>query len=64
MKRNVKKVRIRLTHVYNNPTFERLFGRKDELKSGEWFEMNVNHYHYSDLQRWMLTFKFEMEEVK
>lgn len=61
MKRNVKTIFVKFSRIYNNPTFNSLFDRVKELKQDVWIEMNVNHKHYSDIQRMASVFNYEIK---
>jgi hypothetical protein len=57
---NKKRILVKFTILYNNPTFMGLFNRY-KLTAGEWIEMNVNHQHYSDILRLAPIFKYEVK---
>jgi len=59
--KNIKTITITAEKIYNNPTFDSLFGRFN-LQPNQPTVVNVNHAHYSDIVRMSKTFNVTVIE--
>lgn len=60
--RNIKTISVKPARIYNNPTWNRLFGRW-QLKPNEWNELRVNHFHFSEIKRMASAFNYELNST-
>lgn len=55
--KNIVKIRITFTRVYNNPTFASLFNRiPGPIKTGVTYEFSTNHTHLGRIKDMQGTF--------
>lgn len=65
MSKNIKKLQITFSKVYNNPTFADLFSRLPQpIEINKVYEFSTNHTHYGKILDMQSNFKcYEVKDI-